>query len=152
MSRRGIHPLLMGMDKPKQRNERIKKYHEPYHQAVSRAIQERKQHPSPFLLLSFHSFTPVWQHQLRTMDIGVLFDQHEDLALRLAENLKSNFFVSLNEPYSGKDGLIYSADRHGREHQVPYLELEINQTLLSSPPRILKLAQILYQHLLEFPI
>ena len=36
----------------------------------------------------------------------------------------------MNEPYSGLDGLIYSARRHGRRHGVRYLELEINNALL----------------------
>ena len=34
-----------------------------------------------------------------------------------------------NEPYSGKKGLMYSADRHGTHHDLPCLELEVNQGL-----------------------
>ena len=38
----------------------------------------------------------------------------------------------MNEPYSGLDGLIFSARSHGRRHGVRYLELEINNRLLRS--------------------
>ena len=133
-----------------EREQRIQHYHRPYHQAITQSILERKKNPSPFLLLSLHSFTPIWNHKLRTMDIGVLFDRDEALAQKLATILKQNFFVSLNEPYSGKNGLIYSADRHGRTHQIPYLELEINQALLSSPERIQAIAHTLGSSLLSF--
>ena len=38
--------------------------------------------------------------------------------------------VRHNEPYSGMDGLIYSARMHGLRHRLRYVELEINNALL----------------------
>jgi predicted N-formylglutamate amidohydrolase len=43
----------------------------------------------------------------------------------------------LNAPYSGRDGLIYSAQRHGRAHELVYLELEVRQDLIDSPEKAL---------------
>ncbi len=43
------------------------------------------------------------------------------------------FAVELNAPYSGFDGLIYSARRHGLEHGIEYLELEVRQDLIDTP-------------------
>ena len=37
-----------------------------------------------------------------------------------------------NAPYSGKDGLIYSAARHGNAAGIPYLEIELRQDLIAS--------------------
>ncbi|MEC7985796.1 MAG: N-formylglutamate amidohydrolase [Myxococcota bacterium] len=135
-----------------ERKRRIQEYHVPYHEAISKSVERRKACSAPFLLLSLHSFTPVWNHRVRSMDIGVLFDQHEDLAQQMSSRLQEHFFVRLNEPYSGKNGLIYSADRHGRTHDIPYLELEINQTLLSSDERIELLAQTLVPILQDFSL
>ena len=42
------------------------------------------------------------------------------------------FKVALNEPYSGRNGLMYSAMRHGRAHGALYLELELNQKLIGT--------------------
>jgi predicted N-formylglutamate amidohydrolase len=68
---------------------------------------------------------------VRSFDVGVLFDQHEDLAQALARSIAdAGLTVRMNEPYSGLDGLIFSARSHGRRHAVPYLELEINNRLL----------------------
>ncbi len=112
-------------------------YHEPYHQAIDDALTERLHHPGPLLLLSMHSFTPVWQHQLRPMDVGVLFGEHHALAEELAAHLRSEgLYTALNAPYSGANGLMYAADRHSAAHQVPCLELELNQTLTSTPARV----------------
>ena len=76
------------------------------------------------------------------MDIGVLFDRDEQLAHTCTELLrKEGFFVEENLPYSGKNGLIYSAHRHGTEQSIPYIELEFNQSILCTPQRIERVAQ-----------
>jgi predicted N-formylglutamate amidohydrolase len=41
--------------------------------------------------------------------------------------------VRYNEPYSGYDGLIFSARTHGEKNGIVYLELEINQSLIETP-------------------
>jgi len=46
---------------------------------------------------------------------------------------RSGYRVRFNEPYSGRDGLIYSARRHGRAHEIDYVELEINNGLIRAP-------------------
>lgn len=133
---------------PEMRAERIASVHEPYHQAISSAIQA---HERPPLLVSLHSFTPIWNQHLRSMDIGVLFDRDERLAHALARLLEDEgFFVALNEPYSGKKGLIYAAHRHGTERAIPYVELEFNQSILSSPQRVASIASRLTQVLTRF--
>jgi predicted N-formylglutamate amidohydrolase len=45
--------------------------------------------------------------------------------------MRQGFSVRYNRPYSGREGLIYAVARHGSNHRVPYLELEINQRLLA---------------------
>ena len=61
----------------------------------------------------------------------MLFDDFDDLAQRLGRGVAAaGFAVRMNEPYSGLDGLIFSARSHGRRHGRRYLELEINNRLL----------------------
>jgi predicted N-formylglutamate amidohydrolase len=125
--------------------ERLDQYYHPYHQAVDDLIENHSPHPhaSP-VLISMHSFTPVWKHNLRTMDIGVLYDlESNDTALLFEEIKAQGFFVEKNEPYSGKQGMMYSAIRHGETNNIPYFELEINQFLLSTPQRIQKVSESL---------
>lgn len=106
---------------------RLTRYHAAYHAAVDRCLRLNR----PEFLLSVHSFTPVLAGSTRDFDLGVLFDHFEDLAKELAAALSlEGFSARLNQPYSGREGLIYSAARHGSAHGIPYLELEVNQRLL----------------------
>ena len=116
-----------------QRNARLEQVHAPYHQALDELLEQRP----PKLLLSVHTFTPTFigpdGPEVRDVELGVLFDDNDALAHQLIAALQSGpLRVEANAPYSGKLGMIYSARRHGREHGLPYLELELRQDLLDT--------------------
>jgi len=116
-----------------ERRRRRAHYADPYHAAVGSLLTQRTAAEKPVHLCSVHTFTERYLETPRSMEVGVLFDAHETHAQRLASALTAEgFATSLNAPYSGYAGLIYSARRHGREAQVPYLEIEIRQDLLGS--------------------
>lgn len=121
---------------PDQKATRLARIYHPYHQAVDALIREQKEAGGAALLISIHSFTPVYDGKRRAMEVGVLFDEYDDLAERLADACRlAGFVVALNEPYSGKDGMIFSAARHGRAHQVPFLEIELRQDTIDTPDK-----------------
>ena len=102
-------------------------------------------------LCSVHSFTPLYLGRTRPMEVGVLFDVHHEHAWRLEGALAEQGFESaLNAPYSGLDGLIYSAQRHGRTHDLPYLELEVRQDLIDSAEKAQAIAPRLSAALREY--
>jgi predicted N-formylglutamate amidohydrolase len=112
-----------------ERAARLARFYDPFHSAVDEALADR---PGA-LLLSVHSFTPALHGRERPFDVGVLFDAFHDLAGHLAAGATAaGFSVRMNEPYSGMDGLIFSARTHGRRHDVRYVELEINNRLLTT--------------------
>ncbi|MEM7411541.1 MAG: N-formylglutamate amidohydrolase [Myxococcota bacterium] len=118
---------------PEARAERARRTFEPYHAAFDAMLAEQVRTPPTPWLCSVHSFTPEFDGHAREMELGVLFDAHEDWAEGLAEALGAQGFrVARNEPYSGYAGLIYAASRHGRAHGVPYLEIEVRNDLLRS--------------------
>lgn len=107
---------------------RVARFHVPFHDALDATLHRAR----PRLLLSIHTFTPVFRGERRPMEAGVLFDRHDDLAERLVQGLRAQgLCTEANAPYSGKDGLIYSAQRHGLAHDLPYLELELRQDLVA---------------------
>ena len=115
-----------------ERQRRVREFYDPYHAAVDRIVRDRAD--ASRLLLSVHSFTPTLDGKERPFDVGVLFDDHEDLAHEFGQRLAhTGYRVRDNEPYSGYAGLIFSARRHGRQHGLPYLEIEMNNALLSTP-------------------
>lgn len=109
------------------RAERLQRFYAPFHAAVDAVARTN----SRALLLSVHTFTPELHGRPRPFEVGVLFDAFADLAAALAADIAAaGFGVRMNEPYSGLDGLIFSARTHGRRHGLRYLELEINNRLL----------------------
>jgi len=117
-----------------ERRRRRQRYFDPFHDAVDRALRARRAADAPVRLCSIHSFTPVFLGRQRPMEIGVLFDRFDEEAWRLEGALaEEGFEVALNAPYSAKDGLTYSADRHGAAHDLVYLELEVRQDLIATP-------------------
>ncbi|MCB9742984.1 MAG: N-formylglutamate amidohydrolase [Alphaproteobacteria bacterium] len=123
-----------GLDEA-ERARRVALYHAPYHACVDALVAQRLLAGRRVLLLSVHSFTPVFDRVARPMEIGVLYVDHEPLAERYAAALSAEgFATALNAPYSGRDGLMYAAHRHGTSHDVVYLELELRQDLLLSVP------------------
>ncbi len=125
-----------------ERQKRITQFYQPYHAAIDRLIASRRdQQPT---LLSVHSFTPVLGRHERRFDLGILFDRYEDLASELGHRLRQvGYRVRYNEPYSGYDGLIFSARSHGQRHGLVYVELEINNSLISDPESAARMGRTL---------
>jgi len=132
------------------RQERLERIHTPYHAAVEAQLRARQARPGPVLLLSVHSFTPSYMGTRRDVQMGVLFDDHEHLARGLTRDLAAlGWDTRLNEPWSGREGLIYAASRHGRAQGCPYLELEVRQDLIATPADAAAVAERLVRPLLR---
>jgi predicted N-formylglutamate amidohydrolase len=101
-----------------------------YHAAIDRALDADRAR----LILSIHSFTPVYEGTPRAVELGVLFDEETELAESVqAAFVEAGFAALLNEPYSGKFGLMYAVDRHAKQHGRRALELEVRQDLACDP-------------------
>jgi len=127
-----------------EREWRIRDFYEPYHDAIDDVLATRQD----ALLLSVHSFTPILNGRERRFDAGVLFDsfvaEAEDFGAGLAS---AGLKVRYNQPYSGLDGLIFSARTHGMQHGLRYLELEVNNRLLREAAGIDRIATAVAQAL-----
>ena len=129
---------------PEERQKRIERFYRPYHEAIDRLVTGKK--GQSITLLSIHSFTPVLGRRERKFDLGVLFDRYDDLAQEVGKRLQqTGQRVRYNEPYSGYDGLIFSARSHGERNGLVYLELEINNGLISDKNSAVQVGRIISQ-------
>lgn len=110
---------------------RIAAYHTPYHHRVADEIRRLRKATIVPVLISLHSFTPVWKGKARPWEIGVLWDQDGRLARPLMHKLAAaGFVVGDNEPYSGaleNDTL----NQHGTKAGLPHVLIEIRQDLIA---------------------
>ncbi len=112
---------------------RVESYYRPYHEQLDREVAGA---PAE-LCFSIHSFTPVYQGEPRELELGVLFNEEQALAESLNSHLsRAGYDARLNEPYSGKAGLIYSIEQPAVKHGRRALEIEVrNDLLLDSTKR-----------------
>jgi len=147
------HPVSFNQNlTPSELEYRLQTFHNPYHEAIERTIEMRKNNPTPFWLLSVHSYTPKLGDNIRTMEAGVLFDKHVLAAHQLRDSLcQRGLDCALNEPYSGQEGLIYSARLHGKAHDLLFLELELRQDLIDTQEKARQVAHDVVHALNSIP-
>ena len=117
----------------------------PYHERIAAELDRRKAQARPTLLISMHSFTPVFTEVARPWHIGMLYHRdvrlaHALLALIRAEN---RWVVGDNEPYSISDGSDYAIPVHGEQRALPHVEIEIRQDLIANEAGQQEWAQLL---------
>ena len=128
-------PGNQGLD-PAAVRGRLDRFYRGYHAAIDRELGRLVQRfgPERVVFFTFHSFTGDYGDEDRDFDVGVLFDQCEDLAAGVKRALATRGLrVRLNEPYSGFRGEIYSASVHAEAHDVATFEIELNQHVLEDP-------------------
>lgn len=109
---------------------RLSDFYRPFHAAVDRELAAS----SAGIVLAVHTYTDVYEGERRWLEAGVLFDREEELARRMLEELRAaGFHAELNEPWSGKAGLIHVAGTHADRHGRRAIEIEMRQDLAVDP-------------------
>ena len=116
-----------------ERQLRIERYYNPYHDAITRMIAQVFDAGIVPALMSIHSFTAHWKGVPRPWHAGVLWDLSDRrMSDPLIAGLRSerSLVVGDNEPYSG--GLPGDTmDRHGTRRGLAHALLEIRQDLIA---------------------
>lgn len=126
-----------------EREARIRRFYEPYHDAVAGLIAS-----GPELVVSIHSFTPRLTSRptlKRPWPIGILYNADERAARHAIELLRAHdLLVGDNEPYSGRV-LNSTMNRHAEAVGLPYINIEVRQDLLSTAAEIDDWAELLFK-------
>lgn len=118
---------------PSARAARVKLVYEPFVQAVSHSISQQK--TTLQLLVTIHSFTPVFHGRARKVQIGILFGRDDRFAraMMTRQPADATYDARLNEPYSAKDGVTHSIDLHGVSNGLLNVMIEIRNDLIGTP-------------------
>jgi predicted N-formylglutamate amidohydrolase len=89
----------------------------------------------PTVLVSLHSFTPVYAGVARPWHIGALYNRDTVLPKLLLEHLRreSGLVVGDNEPYAASDLTDYTIPVHGEARGLVNTGIEIRQDLIADP-------------------
>jgi predicted N-formylglutamate amidohydrolase len=121
------------------RSERIFK---PFHDQVLRILTERDRCGQPTVIVSVHSFTPVYNGEPRPYDLGVLFEKSADFALSILQALRRHAGVvaEANVPYHIDREEDYSIPVYGTCRGNDAVLIEVNNSRLLNPQDIARWA------------
>ena len=128
-----VIPGNANMDE-RERLRRIARFWRAYDDAISDVISRMRATGIMPLIISVHTFTPVWRGVPRPWHAGILYDPAQpDISPRMIEALRRrnpDLTIGANEPYSG--GLPGDTlDRHGVRKNLPHTLVEIRQDLVA---------------------
>lgn len=102
---------------PAERYARTAALYIPFHDRISAILAERRAQGRETVVVTVHSFTPIYMGKQRDVDIGILHDADSRLAdPLLAAAAGGPYRVARNEPYGPEDGVTHSL----RLHALPY--------------------------------
>jgi predicted N-formylglutamate amidohydrolase len=106
---------------------------DPYHRHISDVIDRRSRDGMPTVLLSLHSFTPVYAGIKRPWHVGTLYQGDNRLPPLLLSALRAQgeLVVGDNEPYAVSDETDYTIPVHGEARGLMNTGIEIRQDLIS---------------------
>ena len=113
-----------------QLSERIDYIYKPFRQALADAVNTRPQ----TVLVTIHSFTPVYNGKQRAVEVGILHDRDTRLADAMLKAAAQNpaFKVERNAPYGPDDGVTHTLKEHAVAHGVLNVMIEVRNDLLAN--------------------
>jgi predicted N-formylglutamate amidohydrolase len=106
---------------------------DPYHRRIDEVIDRRLRDGVATVLVSLHSFTPVYAGIARPWHIGTLYHRDTRLPPLLLGLLRGepDLVVGDNEPYAVSDETDYTIPVHGEARGLMNTGIEIRQDLIS---------------------
>ena len=123
------------------RAERIATCYEPFRKALSQTIAQT----SAPVLVTIHSFTPVYHGTSRTVELGILHDRDSRLADTMLATAPrhTQADVQRNQPYGPEHGVTHTLKEHAISGGHMNVMLEIRNNLIATEPQQHAIADML---------
>lgn len=119
-----------------ERARRLAAYHAPFHQAIETILDKRRAAGRQAILVTVHSFTPVYKDVPRPWPIGLIHGRDKSLTTELFNALKTEdpgLNLGWNEPYAARNGVTYTLEHHGDDRGLPATMIEIRNDEILEP-------------------
>jgi len=115
-----------------EKQARVDGIYRPFQAAVAQEIARRKAAGQPTVLVTIHSFTPVFKGVRRDVEIGILHDSDTRFADSILSSLDNcGFVVRRNDPYGPEDGVTHTLVEHGLSNGLQNVMVEVRNDLLA---------------------
>ena len=143
----------------KEKKYRAKKFCIPYRNIISKIIKFRMKKNIIPIIVSLHSFTPIYKGSSRPWHLGLLYRREKRIFSLLDKELSKDksIKIGINEPYKcnlkGDFSIPYFAESNG----LPCILLEIRQDLINTNTGVMKwskklsylLNKVIFNHNIE---
>ncbi|MEO8241150.1 MAG: N-formylglutamate amidohydrolase [bacterium] len=139
---------------PADRLRRTEAVYLPFHDALHGLIARRIALGLRPVIITIHSFTPVYFGKPRAVEFGIIHDADPTLAVAIHHAARSTALkAALNQPYSAADDVTHTLRVAATPYSLPNAMLEIRNDLIASPEAEAamadQLAQLLNMGLVE---
>ena len=124
---------------------RVTKIYNKYHHEIDRIIRNEKVK----VILSLHSFNPIFKSKKRLLEFGILSNEDKNLSNIIINQLRfQKLNVGDNMPYKGNliGDTMY---RHGLRNNLPHALIEVRNDLLSNASKIKRISNLLHDTIAE---
>jgi predicted N-formylglutamate amidohydrolase len=115
---------------PAEKLARIREIYRPFHGAITDLLDRRAADGVRSMVVTIHSFTPVYKGERRTVELGILHDQDARLSRKLITSFPG-VDARLNEPYGPTDGVLHTLTLHAAPRQLRRVMIEMRNDLIA---------------------
>lgn len=115
-----------------ERKDREERFYQPYRKALEDTLSRAENAGDTPVLITVHSFTPVYEGQKRLLDLGILHNVDTRLADRLLDLIEQDGKLTArrNDPYGPSHGVTYTLSEHAEPRGLLNVMIEIRNDLI----------------------
>lgn len=115
-----------------QRQARIDEIYRPWRGQLKETISARKAARRQTVLVTIHTFTPVYKGVAREVEIGILHDRDARLADKMLARARGRYDcrIERNQPYGPADGVTHTLVEHGLANGLLNVMIEVRNDLV----------------------
>jgi predicted N-formylglutamate amidohydrolase len=104
----------------------------PFHDRIRALLKERAAREQKTMIVTVHSFTPVYNGRQRAVELGILHDEDHWLADRMLDAAAQAplYRTERNEPYGPEDGVTHTLKLHGLANGLHNVMIEVRNDLI----------------------
>ena len=131
-SKSEIFPIAGNLNiPPEEKAARVNEIYVPFTNAIQDEIAARADAGRTTVLVTIHSFTPIYFGEKRKVELGVLHDQDATLADAMLA-IPSTMEVQRNQPYGPDDGVTHTLKLHALPNGLLNVMIEIRNDLIAT--------------------
>lgn len=115
---------------------RVARYHTPFHAAITALLDRREAAGQETILVTVHSYTPVYKGVQRPWPIGLIHGRDTRFTRALGDALLTEWpdlMLGWNEPYAALNGVTHTLEHHGDGRGLEATMIEIRHDEILEP-------------------